>query len=143
MKKRMILMFICGMFFLFAGCTSGESPALEELSSIDIMENGLPEIEPAVEDNWPERIGRKTENMTAQELSFDIEVSKPMLLSVACVTESGKLDMEIKRDDGETVFCEEDIQTETFEVRIDSVGTYKVIIQADGHTGSFWIKPKE
>lgn len=143
MKKRMILMFICGMCFLFAGCTSDESPALEELTSIDIMENGLPEIEPAVEDNWPERIGRKTENMTAQELSFDIEVSKPMLLSVACVTESGKLDMEIKRDDGETVFCEEDIQTETFEVRIDSVGTYKVIIQADGHTGSFWIKPKE
>ncbi len=51
-----------------------------------------------------------------------------MVLNITCVTESGKLDMEITNGDGEKIFSESDIQAENFEVNINSSGTYKVII---------------
>ena len=107
------------------------------------MENKLPDIEPVVEDNWPKSIGRENENTTAESLSFEIHISEPMVLAITCVTKSGKLDMEIESDDGEKIFSESDIQTENFEVNIDSSGIYKVIIQAKQHTGSFWIEPQK
>ncbi len=64
-------------------------------------------------------------------------------MSVACVTQRERLDIEITGEDGETVFCEKNIQTETFEVPINASGTYKVIVHAEEHTGSFWIEPQE
>ncbi len=99
--------------------------------------------EPIVEDNWPDNIGRENVGLSAEELSFEIEISNPMVLAIVCVTESGKLDMKIQNDDGEEIFSESDIQTENFEVNINSSGTYKVTIQADKHVGSFWIKPQK
>lgn len=64
-------------------------------------------------------------------------------MSVACVTQRERLDIEITGEDGETVFCEKNIQTETFEVPINASGTYKVIVHPEEHTGSFWIEPQE
>ncbi len=151
MKK--ILLSICCLCVLFAGCASDEIFAPDGTDAVENelsgMENGLPEmenkpslmeIEPVVEGSWPEGIGRKNENTTAENLSFSIEISNPTTVSIACVTESGTLDMEIRSEDKETVFREESIQTETFEIRINSLGTYEVIVQAKEHTGSFWIK---
>lgn len=152
MKKMMIILSICSFCFLFAGCSSDKISTHDNVDTVDTMEDGLQEMEsglplmeivPIVEDNWPESIGREDENTTAENLSFDIVISNPMTLSISCVTESGKLDMEINSDDGEKIFSESDIQTENFEVKINSSGTYKVTIQAEKHTGSFGIEPQK
>ncbi len=119
----------------------GTENAME--NELQEMGNKLPDIEPVVEDNWPDSIGRENEDTTAENLSFDIQISNPMVLDITCVTESGKLDMEITSGDGEKIFSESDIQTENFEVNINSLGTYKVIIRAKEHTGSFWIEPQK
>ncbi|MCM1123856.1 MAG: hypothetical protein NC416_14840 [Eubacterium sp.] len=151
MKRILIILFAWSYCFLFAGCSSqnivssktdvGTENTVE--NELQQMENELPDIGSVVEDNWPDRIGRENENTTAQNLSFDIEISNPMILDIICVTESGKLDMEIISSDGEEIFHESDIQTESFEVHINSSGTYKVIMQLKEHTGSFWIEPRK
>lgn len=151
MKKTMIILLMCSFCFLFVGCSSentvssnddvGTENSME--NRLQEMGNKLPDIEPIVEDNWPDSIGRENENTTAENLSFEIEISNPMVLVITCVTESGRLDMEIESDDGEKIFSESDIQTENFEVNTNSSGTYKVLIQAKNHTGSFWIEPQK
>ena len=151
MKKIIIILSVWSCCFLFAGCSSENMVSLnDDAGTENTMENGfqemgdkLPDIEPVVEDNWPNSIGRENENTTAKNLSFEIQISEPMVLSITCVTESGKLDMEIERNDGEKIFSESDIQTEKFEVNINSSGTYNVVIQAKKHTGSFWIEPQK
>lgn len=156
MKKIMIILSVWSCCLLFTGCSFENPLSLnEDAGTENTMENGLqemennlsdidlPDIEPVVEDDWLNRIGRENENTTAESLSFEIQISEPMVLEIACVTESGKLDMEIEGEDGEKIFCESDIQTESFEVNVTSPGTYKVIIQAKQHTGSFWIEPRE
>lgn len=104
---------------------------------------GLEELEPVVDDKWPVSISRTTENTTAKNLSFDIQIDEPMVIIVSCVTESGKMDMEIKNTNGSKLFDEADIKTETFEVNIDEAGIYTVTIQANKHTGGFQIAPKK
>lgn len=151
MKKIMILLFAWSCCFLFAGCSSQNIVSSNSDVRIDNtmenelqqMENELPDIGSVVEDNWPDRIGRENENTTAQNLSFDIEISNSMVLDIICMTESGKLDMEIISSDGEEIFHESDIQTESFEVDINSLGMYTVIVQLKEHTGSFWIEPRK
>ena len=112
-------------------------------------ENGLPglpgleELEPLVDDKWPISISRTTENTTAKGLSFDIQIDEPMVIVVSCVTESGKMNMEIKDSNGNKLFDEKDMKTETFDVNISEAGTYTVTIQANNHTGSFQIAPKK
>lgn len=118
-----------------------EVPEMEEMPEIE----EVPEIEDIdlIEGSFPEGIGRKNENMTAEYVSFGIQVSEPMVISISCVTESGELDLEIKDVRGRKVFDKEDIRTGDYEVKIDSAGIYKVCFEADDHTGSFWIKAKE
>lgn len=144
MKKMMIVLFVCSCCFLFAGCSSKDTVSANNGADTEsTMENELSDIEPVVEDNWPDSIGRENKKTTAENLSFEIQISEPTVLSVTCVTESGKLDMEIESDDGEKVFSESDIQTENFEIDIDSSGIYKATVQAKEHTGSFWIEPRK
>ena len=110
------------------------------------VDNGLPgleELEPIVDDNWPISISRTTENTTAKSLSFDIQIDEPMVIEVSCVTESGKMNMEIKDTNGNKLFDEKNMKTETFEVNISKAGTYTVIMQTKNHTGSFRIAPKK
>jgi len=150
MKKIIILLSVCICCFLLTGCklvntaSTNKDTGTENTTENGLQEMGskLPDIETVVEDNWPDSIGREDENLTAENLSFEIKISNPLVLAITCVTEDGKLDMEIKADDGERIFAESDIQTENFEVSIDSPGTYKVIVQAENHTGSFWIEPQ-
>jgi len=151
MKKIMIILSVWSCCFLFAGCSSentvssnddaGTENTME--NELQEMENKLPDIEPVVEDNWPDSIGRENKDTTAKNLLFEIQISNPMVLDITCVTESGKLNMEIIGEDGKKIFNESNIQTENFEVNINSSGTYKVIIQAKKHTGSFWIEPQK
>ena len=151
MKKMIMMLSVWSCCFLFTGCSLETTVSSNGGSGTEnIMENGLqemekqlPAIEPVVVDNWPDCIGRENENITAENLSFDIQISDPVVLTITCVTESGRLDMKIESDDGEDVFNESDIQTENFEVNIASSGTYKVTIQAQKHTGSFWIEPQK
>lgn len=145
------------------GNASGESGADtpgEETAAEDVLPP-LPELESPEEewenigfdmktmeeeflmDYWPESIGRKNKNTTAENFSFALEVSGPVTLIVSCVTEDGELDMEIEGSHGEEVFEKEDIRTGDYEVKIDSPGTYRVFCEMDDHTGSFWIRPKK
>ncbi len=150
-KKMMMILSVCACCFLFAGCSAENTASANDSAGTEsTMEDGLPEmedklpdVEPVVEDNWPDSIGKENEKMTAENLSFEIPISDPMTLTVTCVTESGKLDMEIKDDDGEKIFSKSDIQTENFEVNVNSSGTCTVIIHAENHTGSFWIQPQK
>lgn len=110
--------------------------------------SGLPEVPEieniyGVEDNWPESIGRKNTDTTAEDFSFDIWIPEPMTLEITCETINGELDLEIESGNGKDIFEKDDIQTGTFEVKADSVGMYKVHFECDDHTGSFWIRPKE
>ncbi len=151
MKKMVIILIVWSCCFLLAGCSlensifsndnAGNEMTME--NEFEEMKDKLSDIEPIVEDNWPDNIGRENVGLSAEKLSFEIEISNPMVLAIACVTESGKLDMKIQNDDGEEIFSESDIQTENFEVNINSSGTYKVIIQANKHVGSFWIEPQK
>ncbi len=121
------------------------------------MENALSEMEDARQkmmidpeemgmefllDNWPESIGREDLNTTAENFSFQLEVSEPVTLVLSFVTESGELDMEIENERGDEVFEKEDIGTGEYEIKIDTPGTYRVSYEMDDHTGSFWIRPK-
>lgn len=142
MKKFMLALCVCGLCLLCAACAPDKAPAQAGADNAGAMENGLPGIEPIVEDSWPESIGRENEALTAENLSFDIEITAPAALVISCVTESGKLAMEIKNPDGERIFNESDIQTADFEVNINASGTYKVVVQAQKHTGGFWLEQK-
>jgi|GEM_PF-6456521 len=147
MRNVLTAIFLCGLCFLSVGCAADKISRLDDADTANVsaMEDELPklsELEPVVDDNLPESIGRETKGMTAKNLSFDIEISNPMVLLITCVTESGKLDMKITDDGGQKIFEENDVPTEGFTVDINSPGTYKVIIYAEKHTGSFWITPK-
>lgn len=151
MKKIIMMLSICSCCFLFTNCSLEDTvPSNNDISTETIIENkfqemknNLPAIEPIVEDYWPNYISRKNEDTTAENLSFAIQISSPMVLEIICVTESGKLDMEMIKDNGEKIFSEKNIQTEKFKVQITSSGTYQVIIQAKDHTGSFWIEAQK
>lgn len=66
-----------------------------------------------------------------------------MTIILSFVTEEGKISMEITDERGNKLFDETNIETGTFEVNIEEVGTYTVTIQANNHTGSFEIKSKK
>ena len=113
----------------------------EQLSAMEDI-SGLEDIS-GIENNWPESIGRENDNTTADNFSFQIWISEPMTLEVSCVTKGGELDLEIEDEKGKDIFEKDDIQTGTYEVKIKSAGNYTVSFEAENHTGSFWIRPKE
>jgi len=149
--KRLLVFLVSASLALCIGCSAREETSPEETaplagsaSTADALEGGLPpleEVEPVVEDSWPERVGREDEDLTAEELSFDIELSEPAALAVSCETESGTLDMKIEGPDGKSIFDQREIQTGEYEASVLSAGTYTVTVHAEGHTGGFWITP--
>jgi len=60
------------------------------------------------------------------------------VVRIAVETQSGTISMEITDADGNTVFCENAIETGTFAVEVS--GKIVVKITADGHKGSFCIE---
>ncbi len=118
-------------------------PALESDENREKEE--LPDIgepdSPILEDDWPEKIGREDEGMTAHSLSFIIPIEEPVTLRIDCTTDSGSLNMRIVDVAGKVYFDEKKISTQTYEVEIDRTGNYQVIIDAERHVGSFWISP--
>ncbi len=144
--KRLLVFLISASLALCVGCSAGETPSREaDPAPAASSEGGLPpleEVEPVVEDSWPERAGRENEKLTAENLSFELELSEPAALTISCETESGTLDMEIQDPDGKSVFDQKDIQTGEYEAGAPSAGTYTVTVQAKDHTGNFWITPK-
>lgn len=102
----------------------------------------LPDINGIVNE-WPDRIGRETENTTAEDFSFEIETERPTALVISCVTESGELDLEIEDENGKEIFEKDDIRTGEYEVKLKSSGTYRVTFDCENHIGSFWISPRE
>lgn len=151
--KRLLVLLVSASLAFCVGCSAGEESSPEETAPpagsavpTDALAGGLPpleEVEPVVEDNWPERIGREDEKLTAEGLSFEIDLAEPMELSVSCETDSGTLDMKIEGGDGKSVFDREDLRTGEYEASAPSAGTYTVTVQAKDHTGGFWISPSE
>jgi len=150
--KRLLVFLVSASLALCIGCSSREETSPEEPAppagstvATDALEGGLPpleDVEPVVEDSWPERAGREDEDLTAEGLSFDIELSKPMDLAVSCETESGTLDIKIEGPGGKDIFDQKELQTGEYEASAPSAGTYTVTVHAEGHTGNFWITPK-
>ncbi len=152
--KRLLAFLVSVFLALCLGCSAREEPSRGEPAAAPVPAGsaapadarGLPplaEIEPAAEDSWLERIGRQDEDMTAEELCFDIELAEPAALTVSCETESGTLDMKIRDSDGKDIFNRKEIQTGEYEASAPSAGTYTVAVHAENHTGSFWIAPAE
>lgn len=152
MRKVIILVIFCICICAIGGCSSNRKTLqTEKTNSEEGLENEIEDIadlddiemESLVNDDWPERIGRKTSDMTAKELMFDIQISKPMTIVISCSTEKGKLGMKIQNASGKTYFNKNNLKTEKFYIDIDKTGTYTVTVQSKDHTGSFWLKPKK
>lgn len=149
--KRLLVLLVSASLAFCVGCSAGEEtspPASPAGSAVqtDALESGLSpleDVEPVVEGSWPERVGREDEDLTADGLSFDIELAEPVTLAVSCETESGTLDMKIKGPDGKDIFDRKELQTGEYEASAPAAGTYTVTVQAEGHTGGFWISPVE
>lgn len=103
----------------------------------------LEDVEPIVEDNWPQNVSRVTQNTTAKDLTFDLQIDNPMTIVVSCITKSGNLDIIIENSSGKKYFEGSNMKTGDFEVELDKTGTYTVTIQADNHTGGFEISSKD
>ncbi len=152
--KRLLVFLVSASLALCVGCSAREetnvapNETASPTESASPPEGGLPaleEVEPVVveyEYDWSKRVGREDENLTAQELSFEIELAEPAALDVSCETESGTLDMKIQGPDGKSVFDQKDLQTGEYEADAPAAGTYTVTVRAEGHTGSFWITPR-
>ena len=102
----------------------------------------LEDVEPIIEDNWPQNVSRVTQNTTAKDLTFNLQIDNPMTIVVSCITKSGKLDITIENSSGKEYFEGSNMKTGDFEVELDKTGIYTVTIQADNHTGGFEISSK-
>lgn len=120
-----------------------EAPETERLpEAVEAPEmDGLPAIEEAVIDNWPESIRCDSEGMYAKLYEFPVTIEEPMDLSLSYITEDGNINMWIEDANGRKYFDEKDIQTGDYEVMLDKAGTYKVFFQAEYYYGSFVIEP--
>ena len=58
-------------------------------------------------------------------------------LNFSIKTESGSISVEVIDGDDNTVFYKENVETSTFEVKVE--GRVRVIIEAEDHKGSFVI----
>ncbi len=152
--KRLLAFLVSASLALCVGCSAVEETDVSPKETASPAEGatpsegGLPaleEVEPVVveyEYDWSKRVGREDEDLTAKELSFEIELAEPAALAVSCETEGGTLDMKIQGPDGKSVFDQKDIQTGEYNADARLAGTYTVTVQAEGHTGSFWITPE-
>ncbi len=107
-------------------------------------EPGLPEIADRIEndpiiDNWPESIRCAAEGLNGEPLLFEMEIEEPRTLAISCITEKGKLRIQIQDSDGNIVFNEEKIKREDFEALIDTPGLYTVYVWAEQFYGMFEI----
>ena len=100
-----------------------EEPGLSEIA--DRIEN-----DPII-DNWPESIRCAAEGLNGEPLLFEMEIEEPRTLAISCITEKGKLRIQIQDSDGNIVFNEEKIKREDFEALIDTPGLYTVYVWAE------------
>lgn len=108
-----------------------KEPGLQEIA--DRMEN-----DPII-DNWPESIRCAAEGLNGEPLLFEMEIEEPRTLAISCITEKGKLRIQIQDSDGNIVFDEEKIKREDFEALIDTPGLYTVYVWAEQFYGMFEI----
>lgn len=108
-----------------------KEPGLQEIA--DRMEN-----DPII-DNWPESIRCAAEGLNGEPLLFEMEIEEPRTLAISCITEKGKLRIQIQDSDGNIVFNEEKIKREDFEALIDTPGLYTVYVWAEQFYGMFEI----
>ena len=58
-------------------------------------------------------------------------------ITIVVETEEGSIAVEIKDDEGNVIFSEQDMETGTYEIEI--VGKYAVRVTAEEHKGGFYI----
>lgn len=107
-------------------------------------EPGIPEIPDRIEndpiiDEWPESIRCVAEGLNGEPLRFEMEIEETRTLDISCITEKGKLRIQIQDSDGNILFDEEKIKREDFEVLIDTPGLYTVFVWAEQFDGMFEI----
>ncbi|MDE5931191.1 MAG: hypothetical protein K2H40_01735, partial [Lachnospiraceae bacterium] len=100
-----------------------------------------PELDDPIVDNWPESVSCVADGMTAQPLHFELLIDAPMTLSLSCVTEEGRLRMQLKDSGGKVLFDEKKIDTEDFKIPVDTPDTYTVSVWTEQYYGKFEIKP--
>jgi len=104
----------------------------------------LPAISSPITDNWPESIRCTADGLNGEPFSFELPIDAPMTLSLSCVTEGGRLRIQIKDSGGKVIFDEKKIHksyTEDFRIPIDDPDTYTVFVWAEQYTGKFEIEP--
>lgn len=102
---------------------------------------GLSELDSPIVDNWPESISCVADGLTAKPFHFELPIDAPTTLSLACVTEEGRLRIQIKDSEGKTIFDEKKIDTEDFKIPVDISDTYTVSVWAEQYYGKFEIRP--
>lgn len=102
---------------------------------------GLSELDSPIVDNWPESISCVADGLTAKPFHFELPIDVPTTLSLACVTEEGRLRIQIRDSEGKTIFDEKKIDTEDFKIPVDISDTYTVSVWAEQYYGKFEIRP--
>lgn len=102
----------------------------------------LPELDEPIVDNWPESISCVADGLTAWPFHFELPIDVPTTLSLSCVTEEGRLRIQIKDSGGKILFDEKKIDTDDFKLSIDAPDTCTVSVWAEQYYGKFEIKPE-
>ncbi len=109
----------------------------------EVMEE-IPELEDIyfpIVDEWPESITCVSDGMTAQPLSFPVTLEEAMEITVTCITEDGRIGMQVMDVDGKIYFDGAKMQTGDYSFTIDKAGEYKVSLYAEVWHGKLTIKP--
>lgn len=118
-----------------------EEPA-DIAKDIELVEN-IGTIDFPIVDNWPESIAFISGGTTAQPLSVSISIEEPMVLSVSCTKDEGKIGMRITSAAGKVYFDEKKMQTGDYTVMIDKAGEYTLAFYAREYYGKLTVKPDE
>ncbi|MCM1156581.1 MAG: hypothetical protein NC314_13520 [Roseburia sp.] len=104
---------------------------------------GIEELNFPIIDRWPENISCVSDGMTAEPLSVPVAIDEPMVLSISCIREAGKIAVRITDADGNLFFDEKKMQTGDYAVTIEKTGDYVISIYAREYFGMLKIEPME
>ena len=153
-KKAVFSLLACSLLLTLSGCTAGDTDTLQdsykEEASACIFNGDSVEVTDEMEaitspivDKWPDSLSCVSNGMTAEPYSVSIAIDEPMELSVSCIREEGKIDMQITDADGNIYFDEKKMQMDDYTVTIDKTGDYTVAFYAKAWYGKITIKPSE
>lgn len=126
MKKNILLTFVLFIMLLSTGCTYGTHFTIGSVENNTMNSMSM---------KYAKFSGNKNKEFTVKE-------GETIKVEVDITTESGKIDLYIESDKGETIYEGHSLETQNFTVNISDSGKYKVRLEAKNHKGSYTIKWK-